>query len=64
MVRVGAIPVGQDVWGEDLLLLPEGMPDRWLNVFTGEKLKVSSTPNGLKLSGILCRFPVALLTGV
>lgn len=64
MVRVGIIPVGQDVWGEDLLLLPEGMSEGWLNIFTGEKLKASGTPNGLKLSGILCRFPVALLTGV
>jgi len=64
LVRVGAIPVGQDVWGEDLLLLPDGVPERWLNVFTGEKLKVFGTKKGLRLSDILRRFPVALLIDI
>lgn len=61
LVRVGAIPVGQEVWGEDLLLLPEGIPEHWLNVFTGERLRVSDTKKELRLSDILRRFPVALL---
>jgi (1->4)-alpha-D-glucan 1-alpha-D-glucosylmutase len=64
LVRVGAIPVGQDVWGEDLLLLPDSMAEHWLNVFTGEKLKVSGSKNGLNLSDILYSFPVALLIRV
>ncbi len=64
LVRVGGIPVGQDVWGEDLLLLPDGVPKHWLNVFTGEKLKVAGATNGLKLCNILCRFPVALFIGI
>jgi len=64
LVRVGAIPAGQEVWGEDLLLLPDGVPEHWLNVFTGERLRVSDTKKGLRLSDILCRFPVALLMGV
>jgi len=64
LVRVGVIPVGREVWGEDLLLLPEGVPERWLNSFTGEKLKVSGSKNGLKLSDILYSFPVALLIRV
>jgi (1->4)-alpha-D-glucan 1-alpha-D-glucosylmutase len=61
LVRVGTMPVGQDIWGEDLLLLPDGMPERWLNVFTGEKLKVSGSNYRLRLSDVLRRFPVALL---
>jgi len=64
LVHVGAIPVGQDVWGEDLLLLPDGVPEHWLNIFTGERLGISDTKKGLRLSDILCRFPVALLMGV
>jgi len=58
------IPVGQDVWKEDRLLLPDGAPERWLNIFTGEKLKVSDTMNRLKLSDVLHIFPVAFLIGI
>jgi len=64
LVRVGVIPVGREVWGEDLLLLSEGMPEHWLNIFTGERVGVSDTKRGLRLSDVLCRFPVALLIGV
>jgi len=61
LVRVGAIPVGQDVWKEDLLLLPDAVPECWLNIFTGEKLRIPSTGKELPLSRILSIFPVALL---
>jgi len=64
LVRVGVIPVGQEVWGEDMLLLPDGVPERWLNSFTEEKLRVSSTTNGLKLCDVLRTFPVALLISI
>jgi (1->4)-alpha-D-glucan 1-alpha-D-glucosylmutase len=64
LVRVGTMPVGQDIWGEDLLLLPDGVPERWLNVFTGEKLRVSGSNGRLRLSDVLRRFPVALLMSV
>ncbi len=64
LVRSGVTPVGQEVWGEDLLLLPDSAPKSWLNIFTSEKLKVSGTIKGLKLSDILCRFPVALLINI
>jgi (1->4)-alpha-D-glucan 1-alpha-D-glucosylmutase len=62
LVRVGVIPVGRQVWGEDLLPLPDGVPEHWLNIFTGENLEVSGTRNGLPISSILSIFPVALLT--
>jgi len=64
LVRVGAMPVGQRVWGDDLLLLPEGVPEHWLNIFTGESLKISGAGGGLPLSSVLGTFPVALLKGV
>ena len=61
LVRTGAMPVGQGVWGDDLLILPEGVPERWLNIFTVETLEVSSTGKGIALSSVLNTFPVALL---
>jgi len=64
LVSVGIMPVGRKVWGEDLLLLPEGMPGHWLNVFTGEALGVPGTKRELRLSDVMCRFPVALLVSV
>jgi len=64
LVRVGAMPVGQRVWGDDLLILPEGMPERWLNTFTGESLKISGAGGGLPLSSVLSTFPVAFLNSV
>jgi (1->4)-alpha-D-glucan 1-alpha-D-glucosylmutase len=64
LVRGGVIPVGREVWGEDLLLLPEGMPGHWLNIFTGERLEVPDTKRGLRLADLMCRFPVALLIDI
>jgi len=64
LVGVGVIPVGQDVWGEDLLLLPDGVPEHWFNIFTGERLKVSGTEKRLPLFGILGKFPMALLISI
>ena len=64
LVRVGAMPVGQRVWGDDLLILPEGVPECWLNIFTGESLKTSGVGGGLPLSSVLSTFSVALLKGV
>jgi (1->4)-alpha-D-glucan 1-alpha-D-glucosylmutase len=61
LINVGAMPVGQEVWGDDLLMLPKEGPDYWLNIFTGEKLSVSSIRKGLPLHKILSIFPVALL---
>lgn len=62
--RFGATPVSRGVWEEDSLLLPEGMPERWFNIFTGEHLKVSATGKKLALSDILCIFPMALLVNI
>ena len=64
LVRVGAMPTGQQVWGDDLLILPEGVPERWLNIFTGEYLKVSVTRKELALADIFHIFPVALFKGI
>ncbi|MFC1909254.1 malto-oligosyltrehalose synthase [Chloroflexota bacterium] len=64
LVDVGTFPVGQQVWGDDILELPEGTPKHWLNVLTGETLKASSGRKGLSLSEIFHVFPVALLKNI
>jgi len=61
LTDTGKLPVGREVWGSDLLLLPRGAPERWLNIFTVETLEVSSTGKGIALYSVLNTFPVALL---
>ncbi|MBN1862186.1 MAG: malto-oligosyltrehalose synthase [Dehalococcoidales bacterium] len=57
-----SLPLDSRVWGDDLLLLPDGAPENWRNVFTGESLKVSTAGKRvLPLSDVLGIFPVALL---
>jgi (1->4)-alpha-D-glucan 1-alpha-D-glucosylmutase len=58
------LPLGQDVWQDTLLLLPEGVSNRrWRNLFTGESLKclVRSDQMALLLADVFAHFPVALL---
>jgi (1->4)-alpha-D-glucan 1-alpha-D-glucosylmutase len=63
LVDAGTFPLGEKVWGSDQLILPDGMPEKWLNSLTGENLQVSVQERGLLLSDILNMFPVALLVG-
>lgn len=64
LVRVNIFPCGQEVWENDILLLPEEAPQDWLNVFTGEKLGVLKRRKGLSLAEIFHIFPVSLLSNV
>jgi len=64
LVPIGTPPTGRQIWVDDRLLLPEGAPERWVNVFNGEKISISSMVNGLDIGDILNTFPVALLTDV
>lgn len=56
-------PLGYSVWGRSLLVLPEGAPRHWRNVFTGERLMAATRhrKRTLRLSRIFASFPVALL---
>ncbi len=56
-------PLGYSVWGRSLLVLPEGAPRHWRNVFTGERLTAATRhrKRTLRLSHIFMSFPVALL---
>ena len=57
-------PLGEETWGFSALVLPEGVPECWLNIFTGEELSVilSEGRNLLPLAKVFQSFPLALLT--
>jgi (1->4)-alpha-D-glucan 1-alpha-D-glucosylmutase len=58
------LPFGRDVWANTRVLLPRDFPgQRYLNLFTGAKLRPESSPSGMSLpvGEILAGFPVALL---
>ena len=50
------MPVGSKMWGESLIELPEGAPERWFNVLTGQSIE-----GRLELAKVLEELPVALL---
>jgi (1->4)-alpha-D-glucan 1-alpha-D-glucosylmutase len=59
-------PVGRKLWRETLLHLPDGAPDGWQNVFTGEELVVpdrNMAVRGLFVHEVFRRLPMALLIG-
>lgn len=62
LAPVGTLPLGRPVGGKTLLFLPQDVPQYWLNVFTGEKIK-ASRKNSLAMSKTLRLFPVTLLIG-
>jgi (1->4)-alpha-D-glucan 1-alpha-D-glucosylmutase len=57
-------PLGEETWGFSALVLPEKAPECWLNILTGEALKVilSEGRNLLPLASVFQSFPLALLT--
>ncbi len=65
LVRPGQPPIGPEVWGHSLLLLPPGAPGRWVDVITGTACKstgAAAAPR-LPLREIFRHLPVALLSG-
>jgi (1->4)-alpha-D-glucan 1-alpha-D-glucosylmutase len=51
-------PVGERIWGEAAIVLPESLRGEFINVLTGEK---HSLQGKLPIAPLLARFPVALL---
>jgi (1->4)-alpha-D-glucan 1-alpha-D-glucosylmutase len=58
-------PLGANVWRDTAVMLPQDAPETWRDAFTGETVKVSSSPETrlLHLRDVLRSFPVALLSG-
>ncbi|RLC97195.1 MAG: malto-oligosyltrehalose synthase [Chloroflexi bacterium] len=63
LVPLARMPLGRDVWGDDMLLLPEQAPAAWRDTFTDATVCVSTSGRGLPLSSVFGMFPVALLLG-
>jgi (1->4)-alpha-D-glucan 1-alpha-D-glucosylmutase len=57
-------PLGGETWGSGALVLADDAPESWLNIFTGEEIKIISSEQKklLPLASVLQTFPVALLT--
>ncbi len=61
----GQPPVGAEVWGDIVLLLPPEAPLAWVDIFTGNTCEITdSAPfKSLPLRQIFQHLPVALLSG-
>ncbi len=49
-------PLGEDIWGDTTIRLPEGAPSEWISAITG------ASAGSLRLGDLLSAFPVAILT--
>ncbi|GAB3831318.1 malto-oligosyltrehalose synthase [Pontibacter rugosus] len=58
LVESHDLPLGQDVWGDTAIVLPENAPQQWQNVLGQDKLNASGT---VPVAEVLKTFPVALL---
>ncbi len=56
LTRAGSPPLGEKIWADTAIELPENAPSAWTNVFTGEGL---SSP--LRASNLFSVLPVALM---
>jgi (1->4)-alpha-D-glucan 1-alpha-D-glucosylmutase len=63
LLRAERPPVGEETWGSNALVLPEDTLDSWINVLTGEELKVLHVKQEkrLRLANVFGSFPLALL---
>lgn len=59
LTQPASFPIGKRVWGKDTLVMPEGAPQRWLNVFTGETVVLPDRQ--LPLAQAMDTFPVSLM---
>jgi (1->4)-alpha-D-glucan 1-alpha-D-glucosylmutase len=66
LVPPGQMPTGENLWRSNLLVLPGGAPEDWINVLTGEPIRScpAKEERVLSLGDVFNRFPVALLAGL
>lgn len=58
IVKEDAFPLGEQVWQDTAVSLPEGLPFSWVNIITGQNLETEKTIN---IGRVLDIFPVSLL---
>ncbi|MBI2189211.1 MAG: malto-oligosyltrehalose synthase [Acidobacteria bacterium] len=58
-------PIGERVWGDTRLLLPEGGPRLYRHALTGDCIRVQGGGDGehVALADVFARFPIAVLEG-
>jgi (1->4)-alpha-D-glucan 1-alpha-D-glucosylmutase len=63
IIQPGALPLGESVWSDTKLALPQEVPNRWLDIFTQAKISAAASKGEklMSLSLALEHFPVALL---
>lgn len=54
-------PLGERVWGDTRLELPDGAPCCFRHVLTGERISTDDTRRFLRAADVFARFPVAIL---
>ncbi|WP_347156750.1 malto-oligosyltrehalose synthase [Pontibacter chitinilyticus] len=59
LVAPGHLPLGEEVWQDTAITLPENAPQQWQSVFGTKSL---SATGSIKLAAILKSFPVGLIT--
>jgi (1->4)-alpha-D-glucan 1-alpha-D-glucosylmutase len=59
-------PVGAAIWNSTSIMLPQGAPDKWINILTGEELGPCRTgkDRGLLMDAVFHEFPLGLLAPV
>jgi (1->4)-alpha-D-glucan 1-alpha-D-glucosylmutase len=65
IINPGQSPVGREVWGESVLILPPEGPVAWVDILTGEGHRAieSRQSTSLPLKKIFQHLPVAFLSG-
>jgi len=63
LVHHGQFPIGHDVWGDTVIMLPEGAPARWRNILTEESVtaRVAGANRVLDAPAVFKTLPVAVL---
>ncbi len=63
LVHAGQFPIGQDVWGDTVLLCPPEAPESWTDVLTGQEVRARKAGESIVIdaSSVFARLPVALL---
>ena len=64
LVHAGQFPLGEEVWGDTVLVLPAGAPEEWLDVITGQKVRARQAGDNrvIDASHAFAHLPVVLLT--
>ncbi|MDY6835184.1 MAG: malto-oligosyltrehalose synthase, partial [Chloroflexota bacterium] len=63
VIREDEFPLGEQVWKDSKLSLPEGSPPYWSHILTGEVFEATDKSNDLLLGDVFDTAPLALLLG-